>query len=60
MEEFKKSKEVTIIFVSHSLGQIEKFCTRTIYLKNHQVQCDSKPKEAIDKYINDIKKNESL
>ena len=50
MEEFKKSKDVTIIFVSHSLGQVEKFCTRCLYINNHQVQYDGSPKIAIEKY----------
>ena len=50
MEEFKKSKDVTIIFVSHSLDQIEKFCTRALYLNKHQIQFDGKVKKAIEKY----------
>jgi len=50
MEEFKKSKNVTIIFVSHSSGAIEKFCSRAIYINNHQVQYDGLPIDAIKKY----------
>ncbi|MFA6185092.1 MAG: ABC transporter ATP-binding protein [Candidatus Shapirobacteria bacterium] len=50
MEEFKKSKDVTIIFVSHSLDQVEKFCTRALYLNEHQIQFDGKVKKAIEKY----------
>ena len=53
MEEFKKSKDITIIFVSHSLGQVEKFCTRSIYINNHHVQYDGTPKKAIEKYTNE-------
>jgi ABC-type polysaccharide/polyol phosphate transport system ATPase subunit len=53
MEEFKKSKEITIIFVSHSLGQVEKFCTRAIYLNNHQIQYDGNTKIANKKYLAD-------
>lgn len=52
MEEFKKSKEITIIFVSHSLGQVEKFCTRCIYINNNQVKYIGTPSEAIKKYTN--------
>jgi len=52
MEEFKKSKEVTIIFVSHSLDQVEKFCTRAIYLNNHKIQYDGNIAIAIKKYQN--------
>jgi ABC-type polysaccharide/polyol phosphate transport system ATPase subunit len=33
MEEFKKSHQVTIVFVSHDLNQIEKFCKKTIQIK---------------------------
>lgn len=50
MEEFKNSKDVTIIFVSHSLGQVEKFCTRVIYLDNHQIQYDGNTLIALSKY----------
>lgn len=53
MEEFKQSKEVTIIFVSHGLGQIEKFCTRAIYINHHQIQYNGIPTEAIQKYLTD-------
>jgi len=55
MEEFKKSKEITIIFVSHSLGQVEKFCTRAIYLNHHQTQYDGTPTVAVQKYLDDQK-----
>lgn len=51
MEEFKKSKEITIIFVSHSLGQVEKFCTRAIYINDHKIQYDGTPSIAVQKYI---------
>lgn len=52
MEEFKKSQEVTIVFVSHGLGQVEKFCSRSIYINNHQILYDGIPSEAIKKYQN--------
>ncbi len=52
MEGLKNSKETTIVFVSHSLGQIEKFCTRVIYINNHSLQYDGLPKLAIKKYQN--------
>ena len=51
MEEFKKTKDVTIIFVSHSLGQVEKFCTRAIYVNDHKIQYDGETKEANKKYL---------
>jgi len=49
MEEFKK-QGVTIIFVSHSLDQVEKFCTRVIYLNKHHIIIDDIPTKAIAKY----------
>ena len=51
MEEFKKSKDVTIIFVSHSLNQVEKFCTRAIYLNDHKIQYDGNTQKTIQKYL---------
>jgi len=53
MEEFKKSKDITIIFVSHGLGQVEKFCTRAIYINNHKIQYDGTPSIAVEKYSNE-------
>jgi ABC-type polysaccharide/polyol phosphate transport system ATPase subunit len=54
MEEFKQSKDVTIIFVSHGLNQVEKFCTRVIYINHHQVKYDGDPVIANQKYIADL------
>lgn len=51
MEEFKKTKDITIIFVSHSLGQVEKFCTRAIYINDHKIQYDGNTTEANQKYL---------
>lgn len=50
MEEFKKSQDITIIFVSHNLNQVEKFCSRAIYLNNHQIQFEGIPKKGIEIY----------
>ncbi|MEI8067729.1 MAG: ABC transporter ATP-binding protein [Candidatus Shapirobacteria bacterium] len=50
MEEFKKSHEVTIIFVTHSLDQVKSFCTRAIYINHHQIQYDGMTTTAIKKY----------
>lgn len=52
MEEFKKSKDITIIFISHVLCQVEKFCTRFIYINNHKIIYDGTPQKAIKKYSN--------
>ena len=45
MEEFK-SKGVTILFVSHSMTQVQSFCTRAIYL-NHSKLIDQGASEKI-------------
>lgn len=49
MAEFKKDK-VTIIFVSHSMEQIKKFCQRVIYLKQGKIKFDGKVDEGIRWY----------
>jgi len=49
MEEFKK-RGVTIIFVSHSMSQIQSFCTRVIYINQHQILFNGEPAKAIAKY----------
>lgn len=56
MKQFQQSKDITIIFVSHGLGQVESFCDRAIYLNHHQIQYDGKPKEATKKYLADSEK----
>jgi len=56
MEEFQKSKDITIIFVSHSLSQVESFCTRAIYLNHHQIQYSGSTTEANKRYLSDQNK----
>lgn len=56
MEEFKKSENITTVFVSHSLAQVESFCSRVIYLNQHQILFDGNPKKAVEKYLNESKK----
>ncbi len=50
MEEFKKAG-VTIIFVSHALGQIQSFCTRAVYLDEHRIIADGDVKEVCERYL---------
>ena len=50
MEEFQKSKEITILFVSHSMEKIKKFCEKVIYV-NHSKIIDFGPtNKTIEKY----------
>ncbi len=48
-EEFKANRR-TILFVSHDLSSINKYCDRVILLNNGHVVQEGKPKEIIDIY----------
>lgn len=54
MEEFKKNG-VTIIFVSHSLETIKKFCQRVVYLRKGEIIADNQPEKVIDYYLQNEK-----
>lgn len=49
MEEFKR-QGVTIMFVSHNLDIVKKFCNRVIYLDHSQIVANGSPIQAIKKY----------
>lgn len=55
--EFKK-KGVTIIFVSHSLGDVERICDRVALLNDGGLVYVGNPKETIERYIKIMKENE--
>ncbi len=48
-EEFKKMGK-TILFVSHDLGSISKYCDRVILLNKGQKVAEGEPKEIVDMY----------
>ena len=48
-EDFKKEGK-TILFVSHDLGSITKYCDRAILLNQGEKICEGTPKEAVDIY----------
>jgi len=54
MEEFKKSKDVTIIFVSHDLNQIKKFCNKAIYINHSKIISQGPVKTVCDKYEDQV------
>lgn len=54
-EQFKKESR-TIIFVSHDMGSISKFCDRVFYLKRGEEMVSGITNEIINLYINDINK----
>ena len=46
-----KEKGTTIVIVSHSLGQIEKICDRSIWIKDGKIQMQGKPAEVHAAYL---------
>lgn len=48
-EEFKKQGK-TIVFVSHDLGSIQKYCDRVILLDRGRKYAEGSPKDMIDQY----------
>ena len=54
MEKFKKNK-TTVIFVSHDLKTVAKFCERVIYLEKGNIKYDGNVRAGIEKYLNDSK-----
>lgn len=60
-EEFKKLGK-TILFVSHDLGSISKYCDRVVLLNKGQKLAEGNPKEIIDMYkkvlVNQIDDND--
>jgi len=55
MQEFKK-RGISIVFVSHNLETVKKFCDRVIYLENAEVRGDGEPREIIEMYTKSQKK----
>ncbi len=66
-----KEKGITIVMVSHSLGQVQQLCDRAIWIDNGKIREQGNPKEVCRHYLNDSekkrtalvkdnKKNESL
>ena len=47
--EFKK-KGVTIVFVSHDVGTVEKLCDKVIWIENHKVKMIGNAKDVITEY----------
>jgi ABC-type polysaccharide/polyol phosphate transport system ATPase subunit len=50
-----KSQGKTIVFVSHGMGSIRRFCTRTIWLHNGEIKMDGNTDEIVEKYIEETK-----
>lgn len=50
LEELKKSKKKTIIFVSHDEDAVTRFCDRALLIHDKKILVDGTPKEAFKKY----------
>lgn len=50
MQEIKKSG-TTIVLVSHSLGQIEEICDRSIWIDQGKIRMEGSPEEVHEKYL---------
>ena len=46
-----KAQGKTIVFVSHGMGSVERFCTRAVWLNNGIIQKDGETKEVIQEYL---------
>ncbi len=46
-----KQTGTTIVIVSHSLGQIEQICDRSIWIKDGHIEADGNPKDVHFKYL---------
>jgi ABC-2 type transport system ATP-binding protein len=44
----------TIVFVSHDLGAVRRFCDRTIWLDRGSVRDDGDPNEVTERYLDDV------
>jgi ABC-2 type transport system ATP-binding protein len=52
MKEYKKDKNTTIVFVSHSLSQIKEFCSKVIFINHSHLISIGPAKIECDKYLN--------
>ena len=50
MQEIKKNG-TTIVLVSHSLGQIEEICDRSIWIDKGKIRMEGKPEEVHEEYL---------
>lgn len=55
-EELKRQKK-TVVFVTHDMGAVRRFCTRAIYIKNSKLIKEGTPFEIADIYLEENMKN---
>ncbi|HKR82349.1 MAG TPA: ABC transporter ATP-binding protein [Candidatus Saccharimonadales bacterium] len=51
-EELKRQQK-TVVFVSHDMGAVQRFCNRAVYIKNGDLLHDGTPTEVADMYTLD-------
>ncbi|MDR4241404.1 teichoic acid ABC transporter ATP-binding protein, partial [Bacillus mycoides] len=59
MHEFKEQGK-TIFFVSHSLGQVKKFCTKALWLEYGEIKDYGTIQEIMPKYENFLKEYRAM
>lgn len=57
---FKKIEELktegkTIVFVTHGMGSVKRFCTRAVWLHEGQIKMDGDTQKVIESYVNETK-----
>lgn len=50
MLEFRQ-QNVTMVFVSHSMDDVLRICTRVIWIKDHRIEQDGHPEEVVAAYL---------
>lgn len=58
IEEYK-DRGKTILFVSHDLSSVEKFCDRALWLEKGTLMAEGYPREVVDRYLTYIEQEES-
>lgn len=57
-EELKQQKK-TVVFVSHDMGAVRRFCNKAIYIKDGKIVLESSPTDVADMYAEDNISNDS-
>ncbi len=46
-----KSEGKTMVFVTHSMGQVKELCNRAVWLSNGKIKMDGMPNDVVDAYL---------
>ena len=50
-----KSQGKTIVFVTHGMGSVKRFCTRAVWLHEGKIKMDGDIDKVIESYVNETK-----